>query len=1098
MLRIFYCEKGIAYRKKLYNCFAEDIKKGNNALMLVPEQFTVHAEREIYSIVGAFAGNCEVVSFKRLCYRILFAAGRLHSSKLDKAGQSAVLYRALKQVENELQYFSSIRNTPSFITKISEFKDELTRCGISNQDIMTALPKLKGRFSDKLTELSLILSAYEGIIEQIGESVDSDIASAAKALEQTDAFSGYNIYIDGFFSFSAEQYKLLSRLMQRCNISVSLMCDSLHDKTGGYGLFSDIQSTAATLIHSCTEAGQPIEKIYVADNDYYKSEKLAFVANNAFKTEKTYTGKDNSVILYNAVSPYDEALFAVSRIKELVRSGYTYNDFALLVRDEASYLSVVDSTFSLYNIPLFADKKTSLSVKPIALFIKNALLIALNKFTTDDVITYVKTGLAGISEQEIAVLQRYCDIWMPKPSMWLSGDFQGNPNGFKEGFTDAEAETLKKINQIKNRIIEPILELKAGLAGTGKDFCRALYGFGERLNICESLSCQSAVLEAENEAELSQESGQSYECYVKALEQLYIALGDVTVTAEEFYNMITCCLNSYDIGRIPTLMDGVLFGTPDRLKCLAKKCVILLGMNDGIFPQSIPDTGLISDRERGILSNAGVELDAKADEKMLRERFYAYYCYCLPSERLIITTAANGNGGEELSESHYFTSLAKQSSTAVLSEDENPLQDRNMLFNSLIKSNFEDKKLLDFFAESDDYSEALQRAVAMKHFGENEIAVSDRLNKSLEQGNMLVSPTRIESFFNCRFAHYCKYILGIRKDDKAEMSKNHVGTFVHHVLENILNDTVKLNTDLWSIPKEQLTERVEKLASDYLSGILGGADNKTDRFLSIFNSIKQTVIDIIMHLCEELENCEFKPVDFELNIGKTIPSMMVNFEGGSIGVHGFVDRVDMLKTPDKDYIRVVDYKTGNKKFSMEDYYNGLNLQMPMYLFSICKNGNGYYGRNPMPAGVLYSHARELSPATVERNDSKAKQQNKDSFEKYDGRILDDLDIISAMDTNQSQKFLPYRIKNDGTLYSTSKVISPKGFEAMEKQLERLIVEMGQELKKGCVTANPIKDKENSCRYCDYKSVCGYEPTKKGRELKPYKGSEFEAEVNGVE
>ena len=1101
MLTILYGNKKDNFREELYSAFAKDVKSGINALLLVPEQFTVHAETKVFSLTGPMGGNCEVVSFRRLCYRILFAAGRIHKSNLDTAGKAVVMQRAVKQLEGKLEFYNNVRITPAFISQLLAFKDELSRCSVKSEEVMQATEKITGNSKEKLYELSLILSVYEGLLNKIGESNQTDMEMADKALDETDAFTGFNIYIDGFFSFSKEEYGLLSRLITRCNITVSLMCDSLSDISGGYGLFSDIQATAAALISIADKNGIEVVTQLFEEDIYHKSGDLKFLSENVFLNDEIYFGESNNITLFKASDMYDEALYCARRIKELCRKGYVYNDFAVLVRNEGQYKGIIDSVFRMYNIPVFTDKKTELMAKPLILCVITALQIAFCKYSTDDIFTYVKTGLTSLDEKAVSALQRYCTVWDIAPSAWAQGDFKNNPKGFADKFEEEDKALLNELNEYRKELTEPLWALRENLKGTASDMCAALFNFTEETNVNARLFEQAQRLNSNGEYTLAQEAEQSYEIYVKALEQLSLASSEKEITGEEFYELLICCLTSYDIGRIPTSLDEVIIGSPDRLKCNEKKCVFVLGLNDGVFPANISDTGIITDTDRKNLADVNVFLEKSCDELILRERFYAYFAYTLPSERLYLLCSAQSAQKQEQATSYFMTAVKDMFSLPVLQEDEFPLQDEKMLLESLSQNGFDNEALCNYFENSPKYSQLYYKLISLKDFAKNETAVSKKLTEKLSTGGLSASPSRLETYFNCRFAHFCRYVLGIKELRKANIDSPQVGTFIHHALEIILKDAINKGIDIWNTPKTELEEKLDEIVNNYLEGYLGGSENKTARFIALFNRLRMILYNLVERLCEEFRDCTFKTVDFEMKIGDNgdVPSLDIEFEGGSIRVSGFVDRVDILEEGNEKFVRIVDYKTGPKKFNMHDVYNGINLQMLLYLFSICKNGQERYNSSLRPAGILYYPADEailLLPRNMSKEDKQSQKQKKYT---QNGLLIRNVQILEGMEHLLKGKFIPASLKADGSLSLRSSVTTEKGFAAIENHIAGLLSQIGREMVSGNVTPNPFKcNRHNSCAYCAYNAICGYEPIRGGRDYENYDTSELKTVVEEVE
>ena len=107
MLTLYTGTGGGENRKALFDAFVEQVRRGERCLLLVPEQFTVHAEQEVFRLYGRGLGcDAEVVSFKRLCYRILLAAGRADTRRLESGGRSVLMYRAFQTVKDHLNVYA--------------------------------------------------------------------------------------------------------------------------------------------------------------------------------------------------------------------------------------------------------------------------------------------------------------------------------------------------------------------------------------------------------------------------------------------------------------------------------------------------------------------------------------------------------------------------------------------------------------------------------------------------------------------------------------------------------------------------------------------------------------------------------------------------------------------------------------------------------------------------------------------------------------------------------------------------------------------------------------------------------------------------------
>lgn len=235
-----------------------------------------------------------------------------------------------------------------------------------------------------------------------------------------------------------------------------------------------------------------------------------------------------------------------------------------------------------------------------------------------------------------------------------------------------------------------------------------------------------------------------------------------------------------------------------------------------------------------------------------------------------------------------------------------------------------------------------------------------------------------------------------------------------------------------------------------------------------FNKIRENVHLLVLHIIEELKNSGFEPVDCELKIDGDIPGYEVVLPTGQkILLRGSVDRVDILKKGEENYIRIIDYKTGSKEFKLSDILYGLNLQMLIYLYAITLGGEERYGK-VTPAGILYMPAT-VKPISADNtiSDEQINEQVSKGL-KMNGMLLNSLDVID----NSDAAYISFNTKN-GTLTVGGSLVSLEELGMIFKKLDMTVAKMGTTLYSGNVEASPLKGGKDSCEYCPYDSICAY-------------------------
>lgn len=1081
-------------RQRLYREFVEDADRGQPCLFLVPEQFTVHAEHHLMQLrPQGFGGQAEVVSFKRLARRVMIACGRSLGHQPDAAVASVVMLRAFMKLRESLQFYASARVTPGFVAQLCRAEEQMRRSCITPEELETAAQSMGAR-RQKLEELARIVGQYRAMMEENAFALDEQ-EQAAALLDETSVFNGYRIYVDGFYYFSAAELDLLSRLMKRSDITFALPADARHAEGERESVFGRPAKTMAQLRRLAD--GVPVEVVRIAEKQENKA--LAHLRHHLFLPQVTPYDKDtDAVCLHAAADCFDEAEQVAVTIAKLRREGYRDGEIAVLCRDESLYKGVLDSVLEMHGISVFSDKRTHIAVKPLALLLSTALDIAAEDFTTEDVLTHIKTGLTSLNDEALGAMQRYCAVWEPLPGQWKK-DFTDHPDGFTKEMTEEATQRLAALNADRRCIMEPILELKQALSGTVADVCRALYGYMESVGVADRLKEQTMRLDAQGDHAQAQECEQTWEIIGKVLGALYEAAGDMPTDPDTFRQLWACALSGYDIGRIPTSVDEVLTGRVDHVRTIGRRAVFVMGVNAGAFPAHANENDLVNAGDRDCLRTAGVEWEENmADGR--DEWFYAYLAFGMATEKLFVSYHQLTDTHDTAMASEFFDQIRALFPQVTVTHGRSGVWDCPSAFDQLVSDGFADEGLLAFFAEHPTYRDRLALAMRAREIGKADVAHSAVLEKRIQGDGLAVSPTSLDTLTGCKFKYFCKYVLRLKPLQRAEMSGRELGTFVHDMMEKVLGQYAKdSQTPIWEDDRERVYALIDERMKDYLQGYFGGGE-RSARFRYLFARTREAVHELIDKLCDEFSQSAFRAEDFELTIGRdgAVSPIRIEFEGGNIRVEGTIDRVDSMQTENGRFLRVVDYKTGLKKFDFDDIYNGYAAQMLLYLFSLMQNGGERYGLALRPAGVLYYPARqqfysvsagEAPPCDGDLELQLARQGAQN------GLLINDVQVLTAMERELQGRFIDVTVAKGDALKGN--LISERGFAALQEHLVSLLQKLGQELLSGDVTPKPLSKggEDTACKYCDYAAVCSFEAGRSSvRGYEKYKGSELERKV----
>ena len=543
--------------------------------------------------------------------------------------------------------------------------------------------------------------------------------------------------------------------------------------------------------------------------------------------------------------------------------------------------------------------------------------------------------------------------------------------------------------------------------------------------------------------------------------------------------MFELMLGVQTVGSLPQGLDEITIGSADRIRTVAPKIVFIAGANSGVFP-AVPSSGsALTDKDRRKMSELGIELSDFGEYKLAEEKLIAYNAFCCASDRLFVCCPERNAKGEQLNPSELYIKIKSlfPECKEVVAEEENGLyfiEGKELAFEQLAKNKLESNtlyaSLCECFCNDKEYSgkiSALDRASGSRDFKIEKPEVAEALFGK----NMYISASRVESFYKCPFSYFCRYGLKAMPRKVAELDPMQRGNIIHYALEKLLTDFDR--DTLTAMSFDDIHGYIRPLLTEYLNTKLDG-ENRNERFIYLFNKLIYSVCDVAERLIKELSQSSFTPADFELKIGNDgeIPAYEVKTENGKIIISGAIDRVDEAVINGEKYIRIVDYKSSGKDFRLSDVVQGLNMQMLIYLFTLWQNGKEKYGEFT-PAGVLYYPAN--SPLVSVKRGSTEEEINAERQKKctMTGIVLDNSEVIKAMDSTESGTYIPVKYKGGQFVGS---LIGLSQLEKLKEKADSVLSEMANALKSGNIEAVPSfgDSYKYVCDYCDYKAVCSYE------------------------
>ncbi|MGN0587365.1 MAG: PD-(D/E)XK nuclease family protein [Oscillospiraceae bacterium] len=1094
MLKLIKGGAGTGKSRRLAELIKESAAVGRDVLVIVPEQFDFEYNRALYNFMGMRDYNKITVSgFSRLARQILIKYGGLRGKYADDTVKRAVMFRALSNLNKQksLQFFDRQAKSTCFINDALEYVKTLSSNGISAEYLAARTDFMNEFIRGKASDISLIYSEYSRLLAEYGYKDGScDIAEAAKRAAEHGYFRGKNVYIDEFKSFTADEYPMLSAIISQAD-TLTVCLTTEDELPREYSLFETVNRTAARLESCARECDIAVQTEFLTENRRFKRPELEFLSRNIMRTGKeAFGGECTAVKVYEAAEPYEEADFVCAEIRALMEQGCRCSDIMVLARCKEVYSSVLDAAFERNNIPYYSDEKEGAAHKALFIFLRTALkLAAAKKPFTEDILRYIKTGFTGLDTEECGILEEYCYKWSVEGKMWRE-PFRVSPDEPK----DAAAENARQ------RIIAPLDNLRKKCTDTTADvICRAILDFLDETHASEAVTeyIKAASEGAPDVIYAAREAKQLWELLCELLQTLYTALGGVSMSLTEFCGVFDVAVSGLSLAEPPQTLDAVSFSASHTARLANPKIIFVIGANEGALPFSAKPSALLSDRDIEALRSGGVEISGSSREKLADERYVAYASLSGASERLYVSYPMADVGGKAL----YPSSCVKQI-CSMFGDIKRTVRDMDALYFCTTEQNGYYRYVQSYKRRSTDTA-SLRRALedfspenkARFEYFDDPSAVSGHrqgLSRQTARGiygkNISLSASRLEDYRLCPFMYFCKKGLKIYPRQKVELSAPSHGTAVHYCLSGILDRYPK--EDFIRLERTEVKAAVDKLLDEYFdSEDIGGSYGKTERYINAYKLLGETLTDILMRLKKEFTQSEFTPDSFEYTIdrdGRQSPAEITLPDGGKVFFTGAVDRVDIYQKPDgRIYIRVVDYKTGAKDFSYADIYYGINMQMLLYLFALTDpKCSGKY-RSALPAGVLYMPAKDASLVPRRYADDISKEAAaENSTYKMKGVVLEDDDIINAMESGANGEFIPVKA-GKSAYYTYSKLISDDELKALRKYSEDIIADTAKKITSGRVEAEPlVRGKHTPCSYCDYKSVCGNYPNITSRSYDP--------------
>jgi ATP-dependent helicase/nuclease subunit B len=1120
-LRFYIGASGSGKSYQLYNHIIQQSMANPhiNYLIVVPDQFTMQTQLEmVMRHPNKGIMNIDVLSFGRLSHRIFEEVGGNDKPVLDDTGKSLVLRRVAAGLEDELGVMKRNIRKPGYISEVKSALSEFMQYGLGTKEVekLCEYAAKRNALAYKLKDLHLL---YEGFLNYINEryiTTEETLDLLRKVLPRSKVVKGSVIVFDGFTGFTPVQYNVIQELMvqaQELIVTVTMGAEeNAYVQDGEQKLFHLSKKTIHDLDRRCKDAGVRREADErITDSVVYRyrdNAGLAHLERALFRYPvQEYQGTQDSIRLFEASAPKEELRQVCLEIRRLVRERkYCYRDIAVVTGDLERYGFLAREMFSCFDIPYYLDQTNKLVLNPFIEFIRSALLVVIQEYSYESVFHFLRCGMAGVTPDETDRLENYCLTMGIRGKKAWQKKFTRRRKKQEES---AAAQALEELNAVRERIVamlDPLMQKKSEKKTAGKELVKALYEFIVNASIEEKLMAYEQYFTEQGELVKAKEYAQIYRLVMELLEQICGLLGDEELELKEFADILDAGFAEIKVGTIPQNVDKVVIGDIERTRLCEVKALFFIGVNDGIIPKSGGTGGIISDIDREFLQESEFELAPTPRQQMYIQRLYLYLMMTKPTEQLYLSYAKVDNEGKSIRPAYLINTVLRLFPELVVDQPqmrpmeeqmESPADTLSYLVELLRRYAAEDIgeerrffiTLYDTYVRNERYApvlEQMRRAAFSYLFHADTNRIPRELARLLYGQVLKNSISRLEKFASCAYAHFLQYGLSLEERDKYSFESVDMGNVFHAVLENFSDKLAEEGYTWFDFPRE-VGERLvgtclEDYAVSYGETILYSSKRNEYMITRMHRILNRTV----MTLQYQLQKGAFTPENFELSFQMTSDLDAVNIalsEEERMQLIGRIDRVDTCKQEDKLYVKIIDYKSGNRKFDLAALYYGLQLQLVVYMNAAVevikkKNKKEKNDARVIPAAMLYYHVSDPMTETDKGNPDISEIQAAILEElRMTGMVSDDEEVIQLLDKDFDTKssILPVAKKKDGSFTKTSSVLSDKDFETVSTYVNHKIKELGVSILEGDIGLNPYEQKDaDACTYCDYKSVCGFD------------------------
>ncbi len=1072
----------------------------HKCIMLVPSHYSHETEKMLIDKFGGTGlNNIEVTSFEKMARELL--AGT--ENRLAAPGKQSLICRAVEECLAELEKrrdefdakLIAAVSKQGFLDVAQSLISELHRYVVTGKEIRERAEQTEEGILRQKLEITAMISDYYDALLNATDYVDSDedllrlAGIAGKSVDENTS-----IWMDKFDELLPQQMQVLMSLIDR-GADITIAFNTCENDTY-YGTRAAVSAIAGYANAEIIHLDGGMEHLENAPD-------LKFLFSNWFERVR-YGGAVNNAEIFEARDAYTEIEHIACRILDFVREDkYRFKDISVICGRPEGYSHIVEAIFDEYEIPYYSDERLSIAEHPIAMQILSLFDVIENNWSYSSMFEYLRAGFVytavkgkngssryrRVPSDKIDILENYAlKYGIRGRSMWCRSWIEGQKNVIDEAF-GAERKKAQDndadLDALRETLVKPVVAYCDAVkqAETVTDYCCALYGFLEDINLYNGLKAELLAMAMNRATADAQRFGQIWNHVLDVLDQVNTALGTYKVTHKEFCGYIRAAMTQCQIRTVPSGVDRVFIGSVEKNQSVNPKIIFMAGAVSGTYPTETAVEGFLSNADREYLANHNINLAPVTAKKNSKLHNSVYKVLSAVTDKLCISYPVQTPDGKGCRAAQTVIDIReKLPGIRVYNDILVPPEEEKRMFISSPKATLH--KLLihpkahplwshvnEWFNEHGEWKNKLFTVNKTRYnYNDRVISLNPDLSRELYRGQIMYSATRLNSYAECPFRYFLQYGLCAREREEWELNAADTGSYAHEIIrrfcERIDNDE-GLN---WSkVDDDICAEIVDEIVKDTIERINGAEIKDKERTADIFRRMGKTVREAAKTVRRSIAAGEFEIAAYEKRINAPVTD--------KVGVTGIIDRLDVCRHNGVNEYRIIDYKTGKQEFKVSEIYNRYDMQPVIYAMVMRMLDD-----KAMISGMYYSKVR---------NDyAHIKSTGRDSTAQTGLKKNTELNGVTFVDTDNNGDIKQESIDRiesgfagqDGSLFFGKKPELGKNVQDRETG-ERLIelvhdnvISMDKEIRDGNIGISPLvmDSQHTACTYCAYSAVCRFD------------------------